>query len=146
LSRLSSGKLLTFLILLVPIVVAARFTPREGFSKSFIENRGTATSFEQLSANARPAGAKPDRIKPVDLTLPSKDGSQPPAPAVAVQPKSEPSPADYLVRTPEGNIVAEVLDLLYAAQDNVLRQDFEGKRVELVGQIMPDTSNNPGGN
>ena len=145
LSRLSSGKLLTFLILLVPIVVAARFTPREGFSKSFVENRGTATSIEQLGSGARPADAKLDR-KPVDLTLPSKDGSQPPAPAVAAQPKPEPSPADYLVRTPEGNIVAEVLDLLYAAQDNILRQDFEGKRVELIGQFMPDTSNNPDGN
>jgi uncharacterized membrane protein YcgQ (UPF0703/DUF1980 family) len=31
-----------------------------------------------------------------------------------------------------------VLDLLYAAQDTVLRKDFEGKRVELIGQIMPD--------
>ena len=38
------------------------------------------------------------------------------------------------------SIVAEVLDLLYAAQDNTLRKDFEGKRVELVGQLMPDKS------
>ena len=146
LSRLASGKVLTFLVLLAPIAVAARFTPREGFSKSFVENRGTATSIEQLGTGARPADAKAGRPKPLELPLPNKDGSQPPTPAVTAQPSAEKSPADYLVRTPEGNIVAEVLDLLYAAQDNVLRQDFEGKNVELVGQFMPDTSNNAGGN
>ena len=106
LSRLASGKVLTFLVLLAPIAVAARFTPREGFSKAFVENRGISTQ----------------------------------------APTAEKPPSDYLVRTPEGNIVAEVLDLLYAAQDNILRQDFEGKNVELIGQFMPDTSNNPGGN
>ena len=35
--------------------------------------------------------------------------------------------------------------MLYAAQDNALRKDFEGKPVELIGQLMPDTSNNPNG-
>jgi len=34
-------------------------------------------------------------------------------------------PQDYLQRTPDGTIIAEVLDLLYAAQDNALRKDFE---------------------
>ena len=153
LSRLSTGKLITFFILLVPIVVAARFNPRDGFSKTFVENRGTATSLEQLgSAVSRPADGKSDFRKPLDLTLPSKDGSQPPAtntPATAAgsqPPAAEKTTADYLVRTPDGKIVAEVLDLLYAAQDNLLRKDFEGQRVELVGQFMPDSSNNSAGN
>jgi uncharacterized repeat protein (TIGR03943 family) len=163
LSRFISGKVLTFGILLVPIVVAARFDPREGFSKSFVENRGTATSVEQLgSAVLRPADGKSDYRKPVDLTLPSKDGSQPPAapvpaPSASSQPPAQSAAAaqpaaadsktaDYLVRKPDGTIVAEVLDLLYAAQDNLLRKDFEGKNVELIGQFMPDSSNNAGGN
>jgi uncharacterized repeat protein (TIGR03943 family) len=147
LSRLAAGKVLTFLILLVPIVVAARFTPREGFSKSFVENRGTVTSIEQLGSGARPPDVKLDVRKPVELALPTKDGSQPPPPTGDTQPPpAEKSPSDYLVRTPEGNIVTEVLDLLYAAQDNVLRQDFEGKRVELIGQFMPDSANNGGAN
>jgi uncharacterized repeat protein (TIGR03943 family) len=171
LSRLATGKLLTFLILLVPIVVAARFTPREGFSfsKTLVENRGTdvtwqssfkrptakavvktggaATSLEQIP-NAVPSaadGASAVRT-PVDLTLPSKDGSQPPAATTPATPATESKVADYLVRTPDGTIVAEVLDLLYAAQDNLLRKDFEGHRVELVGQFMPDSSNNAGAN
>ncbi len=148
LSRLSTGKLLTFFILLVPIVVAARFNPRDGFSKTFVENRGTATSLEQLgSAVSRPADGKSDFRSPVDLTLPSKDSSTPPAQSVGAQPPAaEKTTADYLVRTPDGKIVAEVLDLLYAAQDNLLRKDFEGQRVELVGQYMPDSSNNAGAN
>ena len=154
LSRLATGKVLTFLVLLAPIAVAARYTPREGFSKTFVENRGTVTSIDQLGTSARPADAKGGRPKPVELPLPNKDGSQPPAPGATVAqpaagtqpPAAEKTVADYLVRTPEGNIVAEVLDLLYAAQDNVLRQDFEGKNVELIGQFMPETSNNVGGN
>lgn len=57
----------------------------------------------------------------------------------------EESASDYLTRTPEGLIVAEVLDLLYAAQDTVLRGDFEGKSVQLIGQFLPDkTSTNSG--
>ncbi len=147
LSRLMSGKLLTFLILLVPIVVAARYTPREGFSGTMVKNRGTATSLEQLG-NAVPRGvdAKALLPKPADLTLPTKDGTQPPAvQPTTPQPADEKKAADYLVRTPDGEIVAEVLDLLYAAQDNMLRQDFEGKRVQLIGQFMPDTANNASG-
>ncbi len=148
LSRLATGKLITFFILLVPIVVAARFDPREGFSKSFVENRGTATTLEQLgSAVSRPPNGQADYRKPVDLTLPSKDGSTPAPPAGSQPPATESkAAADYLVRTPDGTIVAEVLDLLYAAQDNLLRKDFEGQRVELIGQFMPDSSNNAGGN
>lgn len=147
LSRLASGKLLTFLVLLVPIAAAARYSPREGFSKSFVENRGMATSIEEFGAGGpRPADGKLDVRKPVDLSLPSKDGTQPAtSTGTPPPPVEEKSPTDYLVRTPEGNIVAEVLDLLYAAQDNVLREDFEGKRVELIGQFMPDSSGAPGG-
>ena len=168
LSRLATGKLITFFILLVPIVVAARYTPGEGstFSKSYVENRGTetlwssslkraagmpaadkgaaATTLEQIP-NAVPLAADGTSAvrKPADLTLPAKDGSPPPA---AAAPAPESKTADYLVRTPDGTIVAEVLDLLYAAQDNLLRKDFEGQRVELIGQYMPDSSNNAGGN
>ena len=144
LSRFISGKLLTFFILLVPVVVAARYTPPEGYSKYYVKNRGTATSLEQLGRSfARTADGKSDTRKPVDLALPSKDASQPPA---ANTPAQESKFADYLVHTPDGEIVAEVLDLLYAAQDNLLRKDFEGKRVQLVGQFMPDSSNNSAGN
>ncbi len=71
-----------------------------------------------------------------------------PAAQSAAQTTQPPTPQDYLQRTPDGHIghiVAEVLDLLYAAQDNALRKDFEGKPVELIGQLMPDATNNASG-
>ena len=165
LSRLATGKLITFFILLVPIVVAARYTPREGFSfsKTLLQNRGTdttwqpsftvpaakaaaaknaaATSLEQIPNAVPPAPDGTSAVRlPADLTLPTKDGSQPPA--APTQPAAESKVAEYLTRTADGMIVAEVLDLLYAAQDNLLRKDFEGQRVQLIGQFMPDSSNN----
>ena len=138
LSRLAAGKVLTFLILLLPITVAAFFSP-DAFGRGAIENRGIITDASAL-------GAAPTRdaiSKPVESPLPTNDtANTPPAPAAA--PK-EPSPGDYLQRTPEGHIIAEVLDLLYAAQDTTLRGDFEGKTVELIGQLMPDKSADAGG-
>ena len=135
LSRLAAGKILTFLILLLPVTAAAIFSP-DGFSKEAVLNRGIIMDASAL----RPPGAKNLPLTAPDLPLPTSDGS-PPAPATTPQPV----PQDYLTRTPEGRIVAEVLDLLYAAQDNALRQDFEGKAVELTGQLMPDASNNATG-
>ncbi len=160
LSRLATGKILTFLILLVPISAAAMFSP-EGFSSNLVKNRGIITDITQLRGASRPSGAP----RPVELPLPTRDPAQPVAPdaqAPGTTASSPPPPAgvpevqsnvtqpappeDYLTRTPEGRIVAEVLDLLYAAQDNLLRKDFEDKPVELIGQLMPDTTNNAKGN
>jgi len=39
-----------------------------------------------------------------------------------------------------------VIDLLYAARDRGLMGDFEGHRVEVVGQLMPEKEANPLGN
>ena len=132
-SRMAAGKVLTFLILLLPISVAAFFSP-DAFGKAAIENRGIITDASAL-------GAAPTReaiSQPVESPLPSNTESTPAAPP-------EPAPGDYLQRTPDGHIIAEVLDLLYAAQDTTLRGDFEGKMVELVGQLMPDKSTDGGG-
>ncbi len=146
LSRLATGKVLTFLILLVPVTAAAVFSP-DGFGKGAIMNRGIITDATAL----RPPTAKPDApLAAPDLPLPSADpnaGNTPPAATPATTASTQPAaPAeDYLQRTPEGRIIAEVLDLLYAAQDNALRKDFEDKPVELIGQLMPDTANNSNG-
>jgi uncharacterized membrane protein YcgQ (UPF0703/DUF1980 family) len=79
---------------------------------------------------------------------PSPPRESAPAPAVTSAPgkaaEEKPIP-DYIQRTPEGYIVVEVLDLLYAAQDGALRKDFEGRTVELVGQLMPDKTSREGG-
>lgn len=125
-SRLAAGKVLTFLVLLLPFSVAAFVSP-DAFGKTAIQNRGIITDAAVLPAKDTAAAS------------PAATTSTPVPQAQA------PSPGDYLQRTPEGHIVAEVLDLLYAAQDAVLRKDFEGKTVQLIGQLMPDQSNNSNG-
>jgi uncharacterized repeat protein (TIGR03943 family) len=158
-SRRATGKIITFLILLLPITTAAMFSP-ESYSANAVKNRIAITDASQLGA----LGSRSSAMKPVDMPLPTKDpnnqpapqaaqttapSTQPPAPAAtpaaAQASQQPPPPTDYLQRTPDGHIVAEVLDLLYAAQDNALRKDFDGKAVELIGQIMPDATNNASG-
>ena len=138
LSRLTLGKILTFLVLLLPVTAAAMFSP-DGFGKKAILNRGIATDASGL--RPPPAGKITPRTPP-DLALPTND---PAAQSPDAASKTPAAPQDYLTRTPDGKIVAEVLDLLYAAQDNALRADFENKAVVLYGQLMPDTANNASG-
>ncbi len=137
LSRLATGKILTFLILLLPLTAAAMFSP-DGFGKDAMLNRGIITDATALRP---PPSAQNTPLTAPELPLPTNN---PAAPAVAAS-TPPPVPQDYLQRTPDGRIIAEVLDLLYAAQDNALRKDFEGKAVELTAQLMPDAANNASG-
>ena len=127
--RFTIGRVLTFVILLLPIGTAASLSP-DAFGVSTILNRGVISDAQGLKA------APKALAKPVELPLPAKDGTQP---------QAETATNDYVPRTKDGNIAVQVIDLLYAAQDTSLRQDFEGKTVELIGQLMPDTVNNPTG-
>ena len=137
LSRLATGKILTFLILLLPLSAAAMFSP-DGFGKDAMLNRGIITDATALRP---PPSAQTTPLTAPELPLPTNNPATP-TPAASTPP---PAPQDYLQRTPDGRIIAEVLDLLYAAQDNNLRKDFEGKAVELTGQLMPDAANNASG-
>lgn len=143
LSRYSAGKWLTFLVLIVPVSVAAFFTPNS-YSKTAIENRGIDTDGASLGRPKKLAVAPAAKVAPVDLPLPTKDGSAAvsgsPAPATPDTGLASKPITDYLKRTPEGYIEAEVLDMLYASQDATLRKDFEGKTVVLIAQLMPDSS------
>jgi uncharacterized repeat protein (TIGR03943 family) len=132
-SRRATGKILTFLILLLPISAAAVFSP-ESFSANLVKNRGMITDVSQLGAVPRVSTAPVE--PPLPTNLPDAPAAVTPTPA---QP-AEMAPGDYLQRTADGTIIAEVLDLLYAAQDNTLRKDFENKRIELIGQLMPDSA------
>lgn len=141
LSRYSAGKWLTFLVLIVPVSVGALYSP-DSFGKSAMLNRGIITDAAALG------GKRGATVSAPDLPLPTNDG--PPA-ATASAGTGSPAPAqpetglpsqpitDYLKRTPEGHIEAEVLDMLYASQDATLRKDFEGKTVVLIAQLMPDS-------
>jgi uncharacterized repeat protein (TIGR03943 family) len=135
LTRHSAGKLLTFFVLLIPIGVASFFST-DSFGKTMIQNRRIDSDGSTLPA--RPRVSSPPRAETSGNESPPRAQSAPAA-SGATAAAQDPLP-DYLQRTPDGAIIAEVLDLLYAAQDSVLRKDFEGRKVQLIGQLMPDQS------
>lgn len=136
LSRSRSGRWFTFLILILPVSIAAWLSP-ENFSKKLIENRGIATDITALIPQREPTAPQ----APASPTAPSDPTATAPATnapsTLPAESSDKPAPADYLIRTPEGYIVTELLDLLYSVQDMQLRKDFEGKTVQLIAQAMP---------
>lgn len=64
------------------------------------------------------------------------------------QTQTKPTPADdadAIPRSKEGNMIVTVVDLLYAAQDASLQADFKGQNIEIIGQLMADTTNSANG-
>ena len=118
--RPTLGKLLAFAVLLIPLAVALG-TPRNGFGLAAIENRGVSTDAAGIT---------------------SKTGAPKPG---TVSGYVESTPDAFIPKTANGAIAASVIDLLYAAADPSLRGDFEGKRVEIVGQLMSHKIANPHG-
>lgn len=43
----------------------------------------------------------------------------------------------YLPRTEDGAIRAELVDLIFAVEDEIMMQDFENEDVEIIGQFVP---------
>ncbi|MFY8215327.1 MAG: TIGR03943 family putative permease subunit [Chthoniobacterales bacterium] len=111
-------------VLVIPLVVTVASSPSQ-FGATAVMNRGIISSASQL----------PYIVNIPDEPLPGQafgaDGG---------------SVMDYLTRNAKGQIVTEALDLLYAAEEPSMRQDFEGQEVEMIGQFMPANSNNPNGN
>lgn len=138
--RKTAGRIFTFLVLLVPICASA-FVSKDGFSASSVSMlldspQGT------LAPPTRPKTATSSYTEPA---LPTKN----PQDAQAQQAQSQPPPADdtsEIPRSKDGNMIVQVVDLLYAAQDATLRPDFKGQNIEMIGQLMPDTTDNPNGN
>ncbi len=114
------------LILTVPFLVAVVVSPSQ-FGAAAVTNRGMIESIDDLP------GYQPY----VEPPLPTEDGS--------VGPTQTLPSSDYLPRNAAGQITAQTVDLLYAAQEPAMREDFEGKEVELIGQFMPAKENNAAG-
>ena len=113
-TRPARGKLLGFAVLLLPALLAVS-NSRGGFGLVAIQNRGIS--------NAPPALAGKREPFPATKGPENTDGRSG-------------TPEEFIPRTASGAIAASVIDLLYAAQDPSLRGDFEGKTVEMVGQLM----------
>ncbi len=147
LGRRKMGRLLTFAVLILPVAVAAMVSPKD-FGVDVARLRGLNMDGQGLvprKAVARVSSGQQTASadNPTEPALPQKDGSQPAAQTASTAPAST---DDYLPRAKDGNIVVQVIDLLYAAQDSSMQTDFQGKTVEIIGQLMLDNSNNAGGN
>jgi uncharacterized repeat protein (TIGR03943 family) len=152
LGRRKLGRIVTFLVLILPVVTAAMFSPKSFGVDTFLR-RGINMDGSGLMPRAGaqlapgPQTAAQSADNPTEPPLPTKDGSQPAAQAAAAATPSTDTAADqYLPKSKDGNIEVQVIDLLYAAQDSSMRADFDGKTVETIGQLMPDDAHNAGGN
>lgn len=123
----AKARVVPVLILTVPLLVAAVVSPSQ-FGAAAVMNRGYVENIKDLP------GYQPY----FEPALPTEDGSEGPT-------QTTPS-ADYLPRNAAGQITAQTMDLLYAAEEPAMREDFEGKEVEMIGQYMPAKENNAKGN
>lgn len=152
LSRSRAGRWLSFLILVLPVSIAAWLSP-ESFSKQAFEQRGITTDAAALGERRSVPAPAPQPAPANGPDTAAVTPAQPAADTEKTAENAEPKTADktanaasgapgaipeYLQRTPEGYIVAEVLDMLYSVQDSQLRKDFDGATVQLIAQIMPE--------
>ncbi len=113
-------------ILVVPMLVAAAVSPDQ-FGVATVNNRGYIERINDL----------PSYQPYAEPALPVADDSQAAG--------SEDETGSYLPKNGAGQIKAQTVDLLYAAEEPTMRADFENKEVELIGQFMPARANNSPG-
>ena len=128
------GKQWTCFVLMMPVLLAVIAGDADSFSAQMVANRGEVTHIGELGARPRQPPARRSAVSTL-FPLPVRDGEPPPLPE-----PGDVSPQDWLPRTAEGHIKLEVLDLMFAAQDAMMRGDFEGKTVSLTGQSLPAKS------
>lgn len=114
-------------LLTIPLLAATKLSP-SNFGATAVINRGMIDNIADLP------GFSPAH----EPGLPNADGS--------VAEGTMMDPALYLKKNPAGYIVAEAVDLLYAAGEPTMREDFENKQVEVRGQFLPALTDNPDGN
>jgi uncharacterized repeat protein (TIGR03943 family) len=142
LGRRKLGRIVTFLVLILPLGAAAMFSPNN-YGAEAILNKGIATDATGLVRTSSSRAPAPDAqsADPSEPPLPTKSGQPDPQAAAAATPATD-AADQYLPKSKDGNIEVQVIDLLYAAQDTSMRADFNGKTVETIGQLMPDDSHN----
>lgn len=132
--RLSAGAVFAFGVLLLPITAAAFISPSQ-FGEAAVMNRGMVTDVSQLPSAELPGGSWQD-APAWDDTMDAADASWP---------KDQEEGVEYFTRTPDGAIQVETLDLLFAAQEPALREEFENQRVSIIGQYIPPRGGLEGG-
>jgi uncharacterized repeat protein (TIGR03943 family) len=151
LGRRKWGRIVTFMVLLLPLVTAAICSPKN-YGATAILNKviiTDASNLVQRSGAQRlppPQPAAATANDPTEPPLPTKSGQPAPQAAPSAAASTTTDADNYLPKSKDGNIEVQVIDLLYAAQDSSMRADFDGKTVETIGQLMPADANNAGGN
>ena len=142
--RVRLTQLLAFALLVVP-VWAASGVSRDGFGAAAVRNRGIVNDASSLPGKPTASSVPPP--------LPVVASNNPPTPAPnsvyePPLPGATPVPNDpatgtaseaeqYLKKTSDGHIIAEVTDLLFASEDDTMRPVFQNRTVEMLGQFMP---------
>lgn len=127
------GNLVRLSILIVPILGAFFISPSQ-FSATLVRNRGMIDSIHELP------GYTPGTAAFVEPALPTPEGPGEEAGEEVY------SAIDFLPRDAEGRIEAQIIDLLYAAEEPPIRADFENQELVLTGQFLPADTRNPDGN
>lgn len=133
-SRLSAGAAFAFAVLLLPVSAAAFISPSQ-FGEAMVMNRGIVTDISQLPSAEMPEGSWEDAPQ-WDESIDGADASWP---------EGQEEGVEYFTRAPDGSIQVETLDLLFAAQEPGLREEFENQKVSIIGQYVPPRGGSAGG-
>ncbi len=134
--RVRITKWVAFALLVLPVWVAAGVS-KDRYGDSAILNKG-------ISNTLSPGYAGKSTLVPAPATASANTQQpaavEPPLPGATPLPPDANSPLDaaqYLKTTADGHVIAEVTDLLFAAEDESMRPLFEKRTVELIGQFLP---------
>ena len=127
-SAMSAGAVFAFAVLLLPVSAAAFLSPSQ-FGEAVVMNRGIVGSISQLPGAGPPT---PDGLEDAPLL---GDGDE--LPDVDDWPAGQEEGVEYYTRGPDGAIQLETIDLLFAAEEPGLRDEFDNQRVTIVGQYVP---------
>ncbi len=137
--RVRTMQVLAFALLVLPVWAAAGVS-KDQFNATAMRNRGIVNDASRLPGKTT--------LSPAALASnQSSNNNQPPAvvepplpgetPAANNPPGATNDATQYIQRTPEGHLLLEVTDLLFAADDDTLRPQMEGRTAEMIGQFMP---------
>ncbi len=120
---LTLGRWMAFIVVLLPMLSALAFSPDQ-FGANTLKNR---LPIEDVSLLPNRMGEMSSEWLP----LPGMEG------------EAMGSLVDYLPKSEDGFVQIEVVDLMHGAEDETLRGELTDLPVELIGQSMPASTNNP---
>jgi len=124
---LGAGAVFAFVVLILPVSAAAVISPSQ-FGEAAVMNRGIVTDISLLpTAQSRFAETWQDAPLLGDEELPD----------IHDWPEDFEEGVEFFTRGPDGAIELETIDLLFAADEPGLRDEFDNQRVAIVGQYVP---------